>query len=154
MSKSKATEARELALGTLDKVIEKGDVNAMLDMINTLMANGVTPLPRQIAKISAHIYKVNNAKLASEFGAQYGAFGSYNEQLAQVVIKDGTAEENYDFALYVPNSDKLAHGKAIKKKRNKMWWLAFSKMWPEIALRITQMASREEKRKAKEQERA
>lgn len=143
MGRKKAKEVRNMALDELDKVIESGDVNAMLDMLNTLMANGVTPEPRQVAKISAHIYKVNNANLATEFGTQYGAFGAFNEQLAEIVLAQGTAEDNYDFALYVPNSDKLRHGMAIKKRRNKMWWLAFSKMWPAEAHQIMAKMAKE-----------
>ncbi len=151
MAKTKSNDARQKALEELDKVIASGDVNAMLNMINTLMANGLTPSPRQIAKISAHIYKVNDGKLATEFGVQYGSFGSYNNELAEIVMREGTAEDNYDFALYVPNSDKLAHGKAIKRKRSKMWWLAFAKMWPELAQQIMASASRSKEEKASEQ---
>ncbi len=151
MAKRKTNDARQKALDELDKVIASGDVNAMLNMINTLMANGLTPLPRQIAKISAHIYKVNDGKLATEFGVQYGVFGAYNDQLAEIVMREGSAEDNYDFALYVPNANRLAHGKAIKKKRSKMWWFAFAKMWPELAQQIMASASRDEKNKVSEQ---
>lgn len=137
MGRKKANEARKLALDELDKVIASGDVNAMLNMLNTLMANGTPPLPRQIAKISAHIYKVDDAELATEFGVQYGAMGAFGDALAEIVIQKGSAEDNFDFARYVPNADRIRHGKAIKKKRNKMWWLAFARMWPEEARIIT-----------------
>ena len=142
MSKRKANDARQLALDELDAVIASGDVNAMLNMINTLMANGVTPTPRQIAKISAHIYKVNDANLAAEFGAQFGAFGAYNDKLAEIVLEQGSAEDNYDFAMYVPNADRVAHGKAIRKKRSKMWWMAFARMWPMEANQIMMASAR------------
>lgn len=148
MNKRKANDARQKALDELDAVIASGDVNAMLNMINTLMANGVTPTPRQIAKISAHIYKVNDASLATEFGAQYGAFGAFNDKLAEIVMQEGSAEDNYDFARYVPNADIIAHGKAIKKKRSKMWWMAFARMWPVEANQIMMASVREKVEKS------
>ena len=153
MSKRKANDARQLALDELDTVIASGDVNAMLNMINTLMANGVTPTPRQIAKISAHIYKVNDANLATEFGAQFGAFGAYNDKLAEIVLEQGSAEDNYDFAMYVPNADRLSHGKAIRKKRSKMWWMAFARMWPMEANKIMMASAREKAEKSASKER-
>lgn len=142
MSKAKQRDVIQKSLDELDKIIESGDINKMLDYVNTLMASGVTPLPRQIAKISAHIYKVNDANLATEFGVEYGGFGAFTEQLSEVVLRDGTAEDNFDFALYVPNADRLAHGKAIRKKRSKMWWLAFAKMWPNIATRVIESTAK------------
>ena len=128
--------AEKKVLDELDKIIQSGDVNAMLNFIHTLMESGVTPLPRQIAKISAHIFNTQSAELATEFGVEFGGFGAFNEKLAEIVLNEGSAEDNYDFAMYVPGADILAHGKAIKKKRSKMWWLAFARMWPVEAKKI------------------
>ncbi len=151
MSKKKQDAAVSVALGVLDKAIESGDVNKMLDCINTLMAMGVTPTPRQIAKVSAHIYKTQNVNLATEFGVEYGAFGAFTDKLAEVVVAKGSAEDNFDYCLYVPNADLVAHGKAIRKKRSKMWWVAFSKHWPMIAEQImAQLKSKEDNSKEKE----
>lgn len=136
MSKQKQTDAVQKSIEELDEIIKTGDVNAMLNYVNTLMSMGVTPLPRQIAKISAHIYNTQNTDLATEFGVEYASFGAFTDKLAEIVLADGTAEDNFDFALYVPGADRFAHGRAIRRKRSKMWWLAFAKMWPQVATKV------------------
>lgn len=151
MSKNAKNDAIQKSIDELDKIIKTGDVNEMINCVKTMMALGTTPLPRQIAKISAHIYKTQNADLVTEFSVQYGSFGAFTDKLAEIVLEDGSAEDNFDFALYVPNADRLAHGKAIRRKRSKMWWLAFAKMWPNIAEQIVSKSATKKEGKDKEQ---
>ncbi len=133
MEKINLTATQIELLQKTDDIILTGDVNLMLEHLAKLMEDGLTPTPRQIAKISAHIYKTNNLDLILEFGIKYAGLGSFTEKLAEVVLEEGSAEDNFDFAQYVPNADVVAHGKAIKKRKNKMWWSAFVKLFPEQA---------------------
>ncbi len=138
MEKLSLTTEQKKMVKDLDKIIESGNVNKMLEQLSRMMADGVVPTPRQIAKISAHIYKTGDKDLITEFALKYNQMGAFTKKLEEVVLESGSAEDNFDFAQYVPNADVVAHGKAIRRKRNKMWWVAFARMFPEQARIIMQ----------------
>ncbi|MBO5102756.1 MAG: hypothetical protein J6C13_01530 [Clostridia bacterium] len=133
MEKLNLTVAQQHKLDATDNIIKSGDVNAMIEHLIALMEDGLTPTPRQIAKISAHIYKTGDKDLITEFGIKFAGLGSFTQKLAEIVLEQGSAEDNFDFAQYVPDADILAHGKAIRKKKSKMWWVAFARLFPEQA---------------------
>ena len=143
MEKLTLTTSQRAMLKKLDEIIKSGNINQMLDCLSKLMADGITPNPRQIAKISAYIYKVGNEELITEFGIKYAGLGSFTSKLEEVVLQRGTAEDNFDFAQYVPGADIVAHGKVIKRKRNKMWWVAFARVFPEQARFILNESKKE-----------
>ena len=133
MEKLHLTTEQQKMLDVTDKIIKSGNVNKMLEHLARLMADGLVPTPRQIAKISAHIYKTDNKELITEFALKYNGLGAFTDKLAEVILKEGSAEDNFDFAQYVPTADIIAHGKAIRKKKSKMWWVAFARMFPQQA---------------------
>ena len=148
MEKLELTAAQRTMLRKFNDIIKTGDVNKMLDWLAKLMADGLTPNPRQIAKVSAYVYKVGNEQLITEFGIKYAGLGSFTSKLEEVVLERGTAEDNFDFAQYVPGADIVAHGRVIKKRRNKMWWVAFARLFPEQARFITQENKKEQESEA------
>ncbi len=151
MEKLTLTTAQKKMSKALDEAIKSGNVNQMLSVLAKMMADGVTPTPKQIAKMSAHIYQTKNQELIAEFGIKYAGMGSCTQQLEDVVLENGSAEDNFDFARYVEGADIIKHGKVIKKKRNKMWWAAFVKMFPEQA-RIIVNSSKEKTKPSKTQD--
>ncbi len=143
MEKLILTDAQKELMAQTDAIIKSGDVNLMLKHFALLMTDGLTPTPRQIAKVSAHIYKTGNENLSLDFATEFGGMGAFVEKLGEIVIEQGTAEDNFDFAQYVAGADIILHGKAIKKKRNKLWWNAFVRRFPEQAKIITQKQMKE-----------
>ena len=143
MTKLILTDAQKELMAQTDDIIKSGDVNLMLKHFAMLMTDGLTPTPRQIAKVSAHIYKTGDQNLCVDFGMEFGGLGAFVEKLGEIVLEDGTAEDNFDFAQYVEGADIIAHGKAIKKKKNKLWWNAFVRRFPEQARIITQGNTKE-----------
>ena len=103
----------------------------------------MTPTPRQIAKVSAHIFKTGDKDLNLDFAVEFGGMGAFVEKLGEIVIEQGDAEDNFDFAQYVSGADVVVHGKAIRKKKSKLWWSAFVKRFPEQARIIIQGNTRE-----------
>ena len=156
MEKLALTKDQQRMLDSLDKVIKKGNVNEMLKAIAVMMADGVQPKPRQIAKVSAHIFKTQNAGLNVEFATEFGGMGAFTEQMGKIVLARGNSEDNFDFAQYVIGSDKVAHGYAIYKKGNKQWWFAFVRRFPTIARQIERGATKsvDEKKKKKKNEKS
>lgn len=135
------TQQKKLCAQT-DDIIKSGNVNLMLKHFALLMTDGLTPTPRQIAKVSAHIYQKGNEDLALDFATEFGGMGAFVQKLGEIVIEQGSAEDNFDFAQYVSGADVILHGKAIKKKKNKLWWNAFVKRFPEQARIIMQGQSK------------
>ena len=135
------TQQKKLCAQT-DDIIKSGNVNLMLKHFALLMTDGLTPTPRQIAKVSAHIYQKGNEDLALDFATEFGGMGAFVQKLGEIVIEQGSAEDNFDCAQYVSGADVILHGKAIKKKKNKLWWNAFVKRFPEQARIIMQGQSK------------
>ncbi|MBR4270387.1 MAG: hypothetical protein IKQ31_01765 [Clostridia bacterium] len=138
MEKLALTKEQKSKLDKLDKIIKSGDVNEMLSCTAKLMAEGLNPKPRQIAKMSAHIYKTQDPDLNVEFATEFGGMGAFVRQMGNIVLGSGTAEDNFDFAQYVSGADILKHGYVIYKKKNKMWWFAFARRFPVQARQIEQ----------------
>lgn len=138
MEKLILTDAQKELMAQTDSVIKTGDVNLMLKHFALLMTDGLTPTPKQIAKVSAYVYKTGDENLMVDFGIEFGGMGAFVEKLGEIVIEQGTAEDNFDFAQYARGADVVAHGRAIRKKKNKLWWNAFVKRFPEQARIITQ----------------
>ena len=145
MEKLALTDAQKELMAQTDGIIKTGDVNLMLKHFALLMTDGLTPTPKQIAKVSAYVYKTGDENLMLDFAVEFGGMGAFVQKLGEVVIEQGDAEDNFDFAQYASGADVVAHGKAIKKKKNKLWWSAFCKRFPEQARIIEQNSrSREE----------
>ncbi len=156
MEKLALTRDQQAMLDKTDRIIKKGNVNEMLKHFALLMADGVNPKPRQIAKVSAHIFKTQNAGLNVEFATEFGGMGAFVEQMGKIVLARGNSEDNFDFAQYVRGADIVAHGYAIYKKQNKQWWFAFARRFPAQARLIERGATKsaEEKKKKKQQEKS
>ena len=156
MEKLVLTKDQQKMLDSLDRVIKKGNVNEMLKAVAVMMADGVQPKPRQIAKVSAHIFKTQNAGLNVEFATEFGGMGAFTDQMGKIVLARGNSEDNFDFAQYVQGSDIIAHGYAIYKKGNKQWWFAFARRFPTQARMIERGATKsaEEKKKKKKNEKS
>lgn len=143
MEKLNLTPEQKHLMAQTDSIIKSGDVNLMLKHFAMLMTDGLTPTPRQIAKVSAHIYKTGDENLNLDFAVEFGGMGAFVDKLGEIVIERGNSEDNFDFAQYVEGADIIAHGRAIKKKRNKLWWNAFMRRFPEQARVIMQGTTRE-----------
>ncbi len=156
MEKLVLSKDQQKMIDSLDKVIKKGDVNEMLKALAVMMRDGVQPKPRQIAKVSAHIFKTQNAGLNVEFATEFGGMGAFTEQMGKIVLARGNSEDNFDFAQYVRGADIIAHGYAIYKKGNKQWWFAFARRFPAQARQIERGATKsaEEKKKKKKNEKS
>ncbi len=150
MEKLALTKEQKSMLDKLDRIIKKGDVNEMLRQVALLMADGVNPKPRQIAKMSAHIYKTQDPELNVEFATEFGGMGAFVRQMGNIVLGSGTAEDNFDFAQYVSGADILKHGYVIYKKKNKMWWFAFARRFPVQARQIEQGVAHSADKKKKD----
>lgn len=143
MEKLELTNAQKEVMAQTDDIIKSGDVNLMLKHFALLMTDGLTPTPRQIAKVSAHIFKTGDKDLNLDFAVEFGGLGAFVEKMGEIVIEQGDAEDNFDFAQYATGADVVAHGKAIRKKKNKLWWNAFVKRFPEQARIIMQENTKE-----------
>ncbi len=138
MEKLSLTPEQKALMNQTENIIKSGNVNLMLKHFAILMGDGLTPTPRQIAKVSAHIYKTGDENLNLDFAVEFGGMGAFVEKLGEIVIERGNSEDNFDFAQYVEGADIVAHGRAIRKKRNKLWWSAFMRRFPEQARVIMQ----------------
>lgn len=143
MEKLELTDEQMEMMAKTDEIIKSGDVNKMVKHFALLMADGLTPSPRQIAKVSAHIFKTGDKDLNLDFAVEFGGLGAFVEKMGEIVMEEGDAEDNFDFAEYAAGADIVAHGKAIRKKKNKYWWSAFVKRFPEQARIIMQENTKE-----------